>query len=639
MCGFSGVLSNNDWSNIAEQLLSAMGDSIRHRGPNDKGIWFDEKAGIGFAHRRLSVVDLSAAGHQPMASPNGRYVIAFNGEIYNHLKLRSQLENISWRGHSDTETLLAGFDAWGIEKTIVHTTGMFAFAVWDKQNQTVTLGRDRAGEKPLYYGWQGKSFLFGSELKALKLHPEFRKELNPEALSLLLRHNYIPAPHSVYKEIYKLQPGSLLQISLKNPEPKIKSYWSATQVAMDKMSAPFKGTNSEAVDELERIAKESIAQQMIADVPLGAFLSGGIDSSTVVALMQAQSTQAVRTFTIGFHEQQYNEAQHAKEVAQHLGTEHTEMYVTTNDALEVIPKLPTLYDEPFADSSQIPTYLIAQLAQQNVSVALTGDGGDELFCGYSRYPLAEKIWGNIDKVPMPIRLLASKIIKGIPANAWSGLAAMIPRMNKTLGVKMHKGAELLSCSSVEMAYNSFIAHQNRSQNLFSAEFTQQKMGLEDKLFTGSSLTDIDRMMLMDFISYLPDDILVKVDRAAMGVSLETRVPFLDHRFIEFAWSIPLAMKRYQGGNKWLLRQLAHRYVPSELIERPKMGFAIPVHSWLTGPLKKWSEELLDESLLSNAGIFNPHEIKKIWKNYQRGQSNPSPLVWSILMFQSWWAAQ
>ncbi|WP_133136214.1 asparagine synthase (glutamine-hydrolyzing) [Legionella rowbothamii] len=641
MCGFSGILSRTDWTSGAEKLLFAMCQSIAHRGPDDQGIWFDAQVGIGLAHTRLAIVDLSPAGHQPMASVTGRYMIVFNGEIYNHLQLREELALQTWRGHSDTETLLAGFEAWGIEQTIERSIGMFAFALWDKQSQTLTLGRDRAGEKPLYYGWQNEAFLFGSELKALKVHPDFKKELNPDALALFLRHNYIPAPHSIYKNIHKLAPGSFLQLSLKNPQPVVKNYWSATQTALTGFSSPFKGDANEAIDELERLAKDAIAQQMMADVPLGAFLSGGIDSSTVVALMQAQSSRPVRTFSIGFHETNYNEAKYAKAVADHLGTQHTELYVTIEDALAVIPKLSTLYDEPFSDSSQIPTFLVSELAKQQVTVALSGDAGDELFCGYNRYTMTSKLWNKINKVPLPIRRGAATVMRQISPRTWDRISSVLPVLKhySQVGSKVHKGAYVLASATVNEAYRRLVSHHDKPYSLLVSEGVEPSVFMDQHHADLSQLDDVNRMMAMDFVSYLPDDILVKVDRAAMGVSLETRVPFLDHRLIAFAWTLPLSMKLRDGQSKWPLRQLLDRYVPRSLIERPKMGFSIPLAEWLRGPLRDWAETLLNEQRLQKEGIFNSAAIRLMWHQHLHGKGNFSALLWNILMFQAWWQAQ
>jgi asparagine synthase (glutamine-hydrolysing) len=641
MCGFSGVLSRGDASSLTENLLKAMGHAMIHRGPDDQGIWVNREAGIGLAHTRLAVVDLSPAGHQPMHSAQGRYVLVFNGEIYNHTQLRDQLNKGNWCGHSDTETLLAGFEAWGIKQTIQNSVGMFAFAVWDNHTQILTLGRDRAGEKPLYYGWQDEVFLFGSELKALKIHPAFKKELNRDALALFLRHNYVPAPHSIYTDIHKLLPGTLLELSLKNPKPSLKSYWSAANKAVFGEATSFKGDEVEVIDELDRLSKEAIAQQMVADVPLGAFLSGGVDSSAVVSLMQAHSSTPVRTFSIGFHERKYNEAKYAKAVALHLGTQHNEFYMTINDALGVIPKLSTLYDEPFSDSSQIPTFLVSELAKREVTVALSGDGGDELFCGYNRYMVISKLWEKINRVPLSMRKGAAKVMRQVPLGAWDKFASWIPKLNhySQFGNKVHKGAHVLASTSVNEAYKHLISHHDAPYSLLINQGIEPATFMDEHSKELSGLEDIHRMMAMDFVSYLPDDILVKVDRAAMGVSLETRIPFLDHRLIEFAWTIPLSMKLRHGQSKWPLRQLLYRYVPRHLIERPKMGFAIPLQEWLCGPLQPWAQRLLSEQRLQKEGIFNAKEVDTMWKHHLAGRGNFSALLWNILMFQAWWEVQ
>ncbi|MGL5742032.1 MAG: asparagine synthase (glutamine-hydrolyzing) [Legionella sp.] len=642
MCGFAGALSRVDWSNSSEKILLSMCDAIAHRGPNDRGIWYDQLAGIGFSHTRLAIMDLSPAGHQPMISASGRYVIAFNGEIYNHLKLREQLKINDWRGHSDTETLLAGFEAWGVEETIKRSVGMFAFALWDKQSQSLILGRDRIGEKPLYYGWHNQVFLFGSELKALKIHPEFQKELDHGALALFLRHNYIPAPYSIYKNMSKLLPGTLLHISLKNPQPVIESYWSASNVVNSNSETLFKGDEFDMVNELERLAKDAIAQQMIADVPLGAFLSGGVDSSTVVALMQEQSSLPVRTFSIGFHEEQYNEAKYAKAVAENLGTKHTELYMTNEDALAVIPKLSTLYDEPFSDSSQIPTFLVSELAKQEVTVALTGDAGDELFCGYNRYSMTAQFWGKMNKIPLPVRKGAANIIKNFSPIAWDRFASIIPffKGHAQFGLKVHKGANVLTSATINDAYRKLISHHDNPHALLSSAGNEPFTFMDQNLAAlDTDVGTIEQMMAMDLVSYLPDDILVKVDRAAMGVSLETRVPFLDHRLIEFAWTIPLYMKLKESQTKWPLRQILYRYVPKTLIERPKMGFGIPLAEWLRGPLHSWADALLDVNRLEREGIFNTQSIRTMWMQHLKGKGNFAYLLWNVLMFQAWFEVQ
>lgn len=641
MCGFAGVMGASFGS---RDDIRKMADAIISRGPDDFGVWVDSSGGVALSHRRLSIVDLSPAGHQPMVCHTGRYIIAFNGEIYNHLVLRAELEKVGaggtavggWRGHSDTETLLAGFAAWGIEATLHRCIGMFAFAVWDRKDRVLTLGRDRLGEKPLYFGWQGEGdkacFLFGSELKALKAHPAFAAGINRDALCLLMRHNYIPAPHSIYHSIYKLQPGSLLTVSLERREPVIKHYWSLAEVAMAGIRSPISESPEAIVDELEILLKSAVRQQMMADVPLGAFLSGGIDSSTVVALMQALSERPVKTFTIGFSEAGYNEAVHANAVAQHLGTDHTELYVTPQQALDVIPRLPRLYCEPFADSSQIPTFLVSQLARQHVTVSLSGDAGDELFCGYRRYQMTAGIWSKISKIPRPLRKLVAGFITSFSPSALDSLSGVL-RVSRG-GDKLHKGAGLLGSRSVGELYRGMVSHWDdpASMVLGAAEPPTFLSSAAPELY---GLNDVERMMALDMLSYLPDDILVKVDRAAMGVSLETRVPFLDHRVVEFAWSLPLDYKLRNGVTKWPLRQVLYRYVPRELIERPKMGFGVPIDSWLRGPLRDWAESLLEESRLRAEGFFNPEPIRQKWAEHLSGRRNWQYHLWNVLMFQVW----
>jgi asparagine synthase (glutamine-hydrolysing) len=589
-----------------------------------------------------------------MVSVSGRYVIVFNGEIYNHLDIRAELEKrphpnllpegegvkMKWRGHSDTETLLAGIDAWGLEATLKKSIGMFAIALWDKQSRVLTLARDRMGEKPLYYGWQGsgehRSFLFGSELKALRQHPAFAAPIDRDALCLLLRHNYIPAPYSIYRGLYKLEPGCLLTVSLEKPEPKIWKYWDTLEVASVGIKNQFSGSANEAVEALERIAKDAVRQQMMADVPLGAFLSGGIDSSTVVALMQAQSARPVKTFTIGFNEEGYNEAEHAKAVARHLGTEHTELYVTSQQAMDVIPRLPTLYCEPFADSSQIPTFLVSQLARQHVTVSLSGDAGDELFCGYNRYQMTNDLWSKISLVPMPLRALAAKGITSISPKKWDRIARFIAIASRysLAGDKLHKGAGVLASRTVDELYLGMVSHLREPATwVIGGNEPLTRLTGEHAVLYG--FDPVERMMALDAVSYLLDDILVKVDRAAMGVSLESRVPFLDHRIVEFAWSLPLEYKLRDGQTKWPLRQVLYRYVPRELIDRPKMGFGIPLHDWLRGPLREWAEELLGEERLQREGYFNPEPIRQKWVEHLSEQRNWAALLWNVLVFQAW----
>jgi asparagine synthase (glutamine-hydrolysing) len=650
MCGFvgfiGGVASNGQSGD--ESVLMRMADTITTRGPDDAGYWADSDCRIGLGHRRLSIVDLSPAGHQPMVSGSGRYVLVFNGEIYNHLDCRAALAmtglNLAWRGHSDTETLLAGFDVWGIQSTIERCIGMFAFAVWDKQTRTLTLGRDRLGEKPLYYGWQGKgsqaTFLFVSELKALKAHPAFGAGIDRNALCLLMRHNYIPAPYSIYQGIAKLEAGFLLTVSLAQPEPKLVRYWSAASLAVAGSATPFTGTPTQAVGELEVLLKSAVQQQMMADVPLGAFLSGGIDSSTVVALMQAQSSRPVKTFTIGFNEEGYNEAVHAKAVAKHLGTDHTELYVSAKQALDVIPRLPTLYCEPFADSSQIPTFLVSQLARQQVTVSLSGDAGDELFCGYNRYLLANKMWQKLSVLPTGSRRLAARGLTALSPSRWNSLLGpvqgLLPKSlrHANLGDKLHKAAGVLASGDLNALYLGLVSHWDDPASVVIGG-TEPPTLLTDNAPALDGLDDIQRMMALDALTYLPDDILVKVDRAGMGVSLEGRVPFLDHRVVEFAWTLPQSLKLRDGVGKWVLRQVLYRHVPKELIERPKMGFGVPIGDWLRGPLRDWAENLLDEARLRREGYFHPGPIRQKWTEHLSGARNWQYHLWDVLMFQAW----
>jgi asparagine synthase (glutamine-hydrolysing) len=665
MCGFVGFLPYQAGS-CGQPILQRMADTLVHRGPDDGGYWLDGDAGVSLAHRRLSILDLSPAGHQPMTSPSGRFVIVFNGEIYNHLEIREELEKSSnqshWRGHSDTETLLAGFEEWGIEATLKHTVSMFALAVWDKTERTLTLARDRMGEKPLYYGWNRGVFLFASELKALRVYPGFEAEINRNALTLFLRHNCIPTPYSIYRGIFKLLPGIMLTLRQEGfgacpwdfDHPPFESfhargvtfspYWSLQDVAEQGQAHPFTGTENEAVDELERVVTSAVQSQQISDVPLGALLSGGVDSSTIVALMQSHASRPVKTFTIGFHEADYNEAEYAKDVARHLGTDHTELYVTPDEALAVIPRLPALYDEPFSDSSQIPTFLVSQLTRQHVTVALSGDAGDELFGGYNRHFLTSAIWRNIGWLPINIRrALAIGITSFSPScldQLYSLVAPAVPKRLRTarVGNKAHKLAEILTATTPEGIYRDLVSHWKSPADVILASYEPPTL-LTDRSPLAKVAEFEHQMMYLDSISYLPDDILVKVDRAAMGVSLETRVPFLDHRVVEFAWRLPLEMKIRNGSGKWILRQVLYKYVPKKLIKRPKTGFGVPIDSWLRGHLKEWAEALLDESRLKREGYFNPTPIRQKWVEHLSGQRNWQYHLWDVLMFQAWLESQ
>lgn len=646
MCGFVGFLTNTVPSaDAGKQMLVSMCDAIKHRGPDAEGVWIDAENGIGLGHRRLAIVDLSSAGAQPMVSTSGRYVIAFNGEIYNHLSLRRDLEQAEglslpgWRGHSDTETLLACFDLWGVDATLKRTIGMFAFAVWDHAERALMLVRDRMGEKPLYYGWQGHGnqavFLFGSELSALRKHPAFAAEIDRDALALYMRHNCIGGEYSIYAGISKLLPGHYLTVSVKSREPIVKAWWSTINVVAHGALNPFNGTPEHAVDTLDTLLGNAIGQQMVADVPLGAFLSGGVDSSTIAALMQAQSSKPIRTFSIGFHEAGFNEAAHAKAVARHLGTDHTELYVTSHDALRVIPNLPSIYSEPFADSSQIPTFLVSQLARQHVAVSLSGDGGDELFGGYTRYEMTAKFWNKLAHIPSSWRQLVANIITVAPPNVWDKLGGLLSLTR--FGEKLYKGAGVLGSPTIDDLYSRLVSDWSNPNNVVLG--AREPALLSEATKTLAGLGGVERMMAFDTLSYLPDDILVKVDRAAMGVSLETRVPFLDHRVVEFACSLPIDYKLHNGITKWPIRQLLYRHVPIELIERPKMGFGVPIGQWLRGPLRDWAESLLSESRLRSQGYFNPIPIRQKWAEHLSGKQNWQHHLWSVLMFQAWLEAQ
>ncbi len=648
MCGIVGFLSlaPSAEEKICNNILERMALRIAHRGPDDSGIWFDAPKGIGLVHRRLSIVDLSKAGHQPMLSSLGRYVIVFNGEIYNHLLLRSEISSISqqkWRGNSDTETLLVAIELWGIQQALIKCQGMFAFALWDKQLCELILARDRMGEKPLYYGWQGDTLLFGSELKAIAPHPAFRGEIDRDALALFFRHNYIPAPFSIYKDIKKLMPGTYLRVSCtQDTISQPITYWSAKEIVEQGQASPFIGTETEAINALECHLKQAVADQMIADVPIGAFLSGGIDSSTIVALMQSNSSRPVKTFTIGFGEEDFNEAIYAKAVAKHIGTDHTELYVSPDVAMNVIPLLPEIYDEPFSDSSQIPTFLVSKLAKSQVTVSLSGDGADELFCGYSRYNLGLSVWTKINALPVSLRQFISSILVNIPPRFWDGILGspnflLTRKMRvKGAGEKIHRLANLMRVSNADTSYVSLLTHWSDPE-LLVKNGRLPITSLFDSTQWASVDSFVHRMMHMDMINYLPDDILVKVDRAAMANSLETRVPFLDHRVVEFAWTLPLELNKNKQGNKCLLRSLLYRYVPKNLVDRPKMGFGVPIGTWLRGPLREWADDLLNASRLELEGYLNVSLVRQIWEEHLSGVSDWQFKLWDVLMFQTWLA--
>jgi len=641
MCGIVGFFSADGHNH--QNIVVDMMDAIKHRGPDDEGFWHNSESNVYLGHRRLSVVDLSSLGHQPMTSCSDRYVIVFNGEIYNHLLLRKSLKksgvNITWRGHSDTETLLACIDTWGLKKTIKKCSGMFAIALFDKKHNSIYLVRDRMGEKPLYYGIQNGVFLFGSELKALKKHPEFQGEIDRNSLALQLKYSYIPTPYSIYKGIKKLTPGTILKVSVNGKYANIDAiespmaFWSLKEVAINAQLNTYTGSDIEAVNDLDKLLSQSVKGQMEADVSLGAFLSGGIDSSLIVSLMQSQSSSSVKTFSIGFEQEGYNEAEYAKQIAQHLGTKHTELYVSAQDAMNIIPKLSSLYDEPFSDSSQIPTYLVSAMAKESVTVSLSGDAGDELFGGYNRYLWTRKIWNKVKYMPHSVRKFIAWGMTSVSPEVWNKILRQIVSMPLP-GDKIHKLANILPAKSAEDFYFHLVSHWHDIDSIVIG--VKNPVAPVERSNLGLYLGSIEQnMMYLDSISYLPDDILTKVDRAAMGVSLETRIPFLDHHVIEFAYKLPLSMKIRNGEGKWILKKVLDRYIPRELMERPKMGFGVPIDLWLRGPLRDWAESLLDESRLKREGFFHAESIRKKWNEHLSGDRNWQYHLWDVLMFQAW----
>ena len=692
MCGFSGFLTtDSSVLSRASAEASLMVKAIQHRGPDDAGTWADASVGIALGFRRLSILDLSSAGHQPMHSVSDRFVMTFNGEIYNHIDLRDLLSVSQngkpaqhWRGHSDSETLLACFEAWGLEETLKKTVGMFAIALWDKQTHTLHLARDRFGEKPLYYGWVtttntgAPAFVFGSELKALRAYPGFANPVSREALALYMRFTYVPAPYSIYQNIFKLEPGCLLSITM-NKKANLKQasnfpnaihelsvpiapsaplrppalqggmqmqrWWSLAKVVELGAQNQIR-SEVEAIETLEQRLKDAVRNQSLADVPLGAFLSGGIDSSCVVAMMQAQSSKPIKTFTVGFEEAGFDESPHARSVSEHLGTKHNEFFVSAKQAQAVIPDLPNIYDEPFADSSQIPTHLVCKAARQQVTVVLSGDAGDELFGGYNRYLWAPRIWSRLAWLPYSARQTLGAAIRGVPTAGWDALSrpvnALLPTSKNFVraGDRAHKLASRLeSVHNLDELCNSLVFEWHDPAQVVkggAGDLLREPLNmLSDPLPAAGAEQHQHRMMYRDSVTYLPDDILCKVDRAAMATSLETRVPFLDHRVAELAWQLPLNMKIRNGQGKWALRQVLYKYVPKELIDRPKAGFAIPIGQWLRGPLKDWAEALLDEKRLEVEGYFYPKPIRDKWVQHLSGRFDHTPSLWAVLMFQSW----
>ena len=648
MCGITGFFDPRGGSTEKlETTVRRMADTLRHRGPDDAGVWTEPEAGLALGHTRLSVIDLSTQGRQPMISHSGRYVIVFNGEVYNFESLKTELDReaggmIRWRGHSDTEVLLEAIERRGLDRALDAFIGMFAFALWDRQERRLHLVRDRLGIKPLYYGWAGPVFLFGSELRALRRHPDFEGRLRREAVTLLLRHNCIGAPYSIFEEVRQLLPGHRLTLTPgpASQEVRPEPYWSAFDVAQKGLADPFRGTLEDAVEELERVLTEAVRLRLVSDVPLGAFLSGGIDSSTIAALMRRVSAGPVKTFSIGFTETGYDEAVFARRVADHLGCEHTEHYVTEQEALDTVTLLPTLYDEPFADSSQIPTVLVSQLARRQVTVALTGDGGDELFGGYAHYFWVRNVLRWNRRLPAPVRSLLARALKTVPVPLWDRLQGLFqPLLGRRfqltrLGEKMHKLALILPETEVTSLYRQIISHWPRAETVVK--------GSQDPPFPPglaapeTAFPDPERfMMFTDSVMYLPDDILTKVDRASMAVGLEVRVPLLDHRVYELAWRLPLDYRVGGGVTKRLLRRVLYRHLPRALVDRPKMGFSIPLAAWLRGPLKDWAGDLLEPARLREEGIFDWKAVQVKWEEHRTGKREWGALLWDVLMFQAW----
>ncbi|KVN94867.1 asparagine synthetase B [Burkholderia ubonensis] len=652
MCGIDGFLNSAAFDEeTARATLARMTASLAHRGPDAQGTWLDAQAGIALGHRRLAIVDLSVHGRQPMASVCGRFVLVFNGEIYNHRALREELERTgrapAWRGHSDTEVLLAAIVAWGVEAALRRATGMFAIALWNRESRVLTLARDRIGEKPLYYGRIGDALVFASELKALRSFPGFDGAIDRDALCLYLRQSSVPAPYTIYRGIRKLPPGTFIQFEHARDTPRARAYWTLEHAIEAGRAEPFEGTAQEAVGLLDGILRKAVAQQMEADVPLGAFLSGGVDSSAIVALMQAQSAAPVDTFTIGFHEAGYDEAGYAKAVARHLGTRHTELYVTADHALAVVPKLPSIYDEPFSDASQIPTFLVAELTRRHVKVSLSGDGGDELFGGYTRYFLTPRLWRKLHRVPAAVRArIAAALhalrpdhadqLAAVAQSAWSGAEAR--ETPPRIGDRLHKLGHVMTADSRIGLYRLLMSAVHHPERIALAG-QEPPTPLDTASAWPADLTFAEQAMAIDTLTYLPTDILTKVDRAAMAVSLETRMPFLDHHVVEFAWRLPAALRLPDGRSKVLLRRLLDAYVPASLIDRPKQGFCAPIDHWLRGSLRDWAQTLLHPARLREEGFFDAAAVERLWRQHQTGRMNWQHQLWTVLMFQAWLEAQ
>src|SRR5579884_740298 len=639
MCGIAGFWKTRASKENPVDSLNRMGAALAHRGPDDSGVFYDGQAGLGLAFRRLSIIDTSAEGHQPMTSSSGRYVIIFNGEVYNHEELRAELDQHGWRGHSDTEVILEAIERWGLERAIQRFIGMFAFALWDKELRHLHLVRDRIGIKPLYYGHVDGAFVFASELKALKAFPGFGNEIDRDSLAAYMRSAYVPAPYSIYRGIFQLKPGHVLSLNGAESATAPAAYWSAAEIAQRGLQSRVQGSEEHILEQLHEKLFDAVRLRMISDVPLGAFLSGGIDSSLVVALMQKQSRRPVKTFTIGFHESDYNEAAHAKKIAEHLGTDHTEFFVTPKDAMDVVPLLPEMYDEPFADSSQIHTHLVSKLARRHVTVTLSGDGGDELFCGYSRYEFAQSLWNKLKNIPGPAARSAAKLVHAVSPAVLDRLLKAIPargKLKNATGQKLHRLADHLAAQDPAEIYLRAISMWADPAAVVIGS-TEHNV-IQEAICNYRGMPTVAEMaMLTDLTNYLPDDILTKVDRASMAVGLEARVPILDHRVVEFAWRLPPDFKIRNGKTKWALRQLLYQHVPPELIERPKMGFGVPLDRWLRGPLREWAEDLLSPESLRRTGYLSIAPVREKWEEHLAGTYNWQFLLWPVLMFQAWMA--